>query len=153
MVFDQVAIKLPVLGLLFRKMYVARFAEAANVLIRGGIPVTQAIEISSHTVGNAIYREALHEAAEGIRRGELLSALLERGEELFPPMVSQMVAVGESTGKLDEMLDRMAGFFTREVDDSVSKGLVELIHGFNGCDRRFNHLFRLYLPIYNLVVF
>ncbi len=126
LVFDQVAIKLPVLGLLFRKMYVARFAEAANVLIRGGIPVTQAIEISSHTVGNAIYREALHEAAEGIRRGELLSALLERGEELFPPMVSQMVAVGESTGKLDEMLDRMAGFFTREVDDSVSN-LVELI--------------------------
>ena len=133
-------------------MYVARFAEAANVLIRGGIPVTQAIEISSHTVGNAIYREALHEAAEGIRRGELLSALLERGEELFPPMVSQMVAVGESTGKLDEMLDRMAGFFTREVDDSVS-GLGGAIHGFNGCDRRFNHLFRLYLPIYNPVVF
>lgn len=126
LVFDELAIKLPVLGGLFRKMYVARFAESASVLIRGGIPITQAIEIASHTVGSAVYREALHEASEGIRRGELLSSLIEKGGELFPPMVSQMVAVGESTGKLDEMLDRMAGFFTREVDDSVSN-LVELI--------------------------
>lgn len=125
-VFDELAIKLPVLGNLFKKMYVARFAESASVLIKGGIPVTQAIEISSHTVGSAVYREALHEASEGIRRGELLSALIEKGGELFPPMVSQMIAVGESTGKLDDMLDRMAGFFTREVDDAVSN-LVELI--------------------------
>jgi type IV pilus assembly protein PilC len=126
LVFDELAIKLPVLGNLFKKMYVARFAESASVLIKGGIPVTQAIEISSHTVGSAVYREALHEASEGIRRGELLSALIEKGGELFPPMVSQMIAVGESTGKLDDMLDRMAGFFTREVDDAVSN-LVELI--------------------------
>jgi type IV pilus assembly protein PilC len=117
---------MPVLGELFKKVYIARFAESANVLIRGGIPITQAIEISSHTVGSYVYREVLHEAAEGIRRGELLSVLLERQEDFFPPMVSQMIAVGESTGKLDEMLGRMATFYEREVDDMVSN-LVELI--------------------------
>ena len=125
-VFDDLITKMPVLGNLFKKVYIARFAESANVLIRGGIPITQAIEISSHTVGSCIYQEALHNTAEGIRRGELLSALLEREEELFPPMVSQMIAVGESTGKLDEMLGRMATFYEREVDDLVSN-LVELI--------------------------
>ncbi len=152
-VFDAVAIKLPVLGILFKKVYIARFAESANVLIRGGIPITQAIEISSHTVGSYVYQEALHEAAEGIRRGELLSQILESDEELFPPMVSQMIAVGESTGKLDEMLSRLAAFYEREVDDMVSN-LVELIQPalmvivgvFTGL------LFAsILLPIYNLV--
>lgn len=126
MVFDEVIIGVPVIGQLFKKMYVARFAEAVSVLIKGGIPVTQAIEIASHTVGNVLYREALHEAAEGIRRGELLSQILEKNETYFPPIVSQMVGIGESTGKLDEMFTRLAAFYTREVDDMVGN-LTELI--------------------------
>ncbi len=126
LVFDEVIIGVPVLGQLFKKIYVARFAEAVSVLIRGGIPVTQAIEIASHTVGNALYRETLHEAAEGIRRGELLSQILEKNEAFFPPVVSQMVGIGESTGKLDEMFTRLATFYTREVDDMVGN-LTELI--------------------------
>lgn len=152
-VFDDLIIKMPVLGNLFKKVYIARFAESANVLIIGGIPITQAIEISSHTVGSFVYREVLHGVAEGIRRGELLSQLLEKQEDFFPPMVSQMIAVGESTGKLDEMLGRMAAFYEREVDDIVSN-LVELIQPalmvvvgvFTGL------LFAsILLPIYNLV--
>lgn len=125
-VFDELSVKIPVLGDLFKKSYVARFAESAGVLIRGGIPITQAIEISSHTVGNSVYRELLHDAAEGVRRGELLSLQLEKSEEYFPPIVSQMIGVGESTGKIDEMFARMAKFYEREVDDMVSR-LVELI--------------------------
>ncbi len=125
-VYDQLSVQLPFVGKLFRKVYVARFAESASVLIRGGIPITQAIEISSHNVGNTIYRELLHEAAEGIRRGELLSRLFEKNETYFPPIVGQMIGVGESTGKLDEMLSRLAKFYEREVDDLVGN-LVELI--------------------------
>jgi len=125
-VANQLIVSLPLLGTLFKKMYIARFAEAAQILLKGGIPMAQAIEISGHTIDNVIYREALHEAAESVRRGELLSQALSRNSENFPPLVSQMVAVGESTGRLDEMLSRIAVFYTREVD-SVVANLVELI--------------------------
>lgn len=123
---DQLLVGIPFLGNLFKQMYVARFAEAANILIRGGIPIAQAIEISGHTIGNAVYREALHQAAEAIRRGELLSQTLSANTLYFAPLVSQMIAVGEQTGKLDEMLARVAAFYTREVDAIVGN-LVELI--------------------------
>lgn len=125
-VFDQLILNVPVVGGLFRKMYVARFAEAVSVLIKGGIPIAQAMEISSHTVGSFIYREALHDVAEAIRRGELLSQALSRDAVYFPPIVGQMVAVGERTGKLDEMFSRVAKFYTREVDATVGN-LVELV--------------------------
>ena len=125
-VFDQLAINMPVIGNLFKKVYVARFAEAASVLIKGGIPIAQAIEISGHTIGSILYRDALHEASESLRRGELLSQALEQRENFFPPLVSQMVAVGENTGRLDEMFDRISTFYTRDVDSLVSS-LVELI--------------------------
>jgi type IV pilus assembly protein PilC len=125
-VYDQLSVQIPVIGKLFRKVYVARFAESTSVLIKGGIPITQAIEISSHNVGNAIYKELLQDAAEGVRRGELLSRLMEKNEDYFPPIVGQMISVGESTGTLDEMLSRLAKFYEREVDDLVGN-LVELI--------------------------
>lgn len=123
---DQLVVAIPFLGNLFKQMYVARFAEAANILIRGGIPIAQAIEISGHTIDNAVYREALHQAAEAIRRGELLSQTLSANTLYFAPLVSQMVAVGEQTGKLVEMLARVAAFYTREVD-AIIGNLVELI--------------------------
>lgn len=125
-VYSQALMAAPVIGALFKKVYVARFAEAASVLIKGGIPIAQAIEISGHTIGNLVYRDALHEAAESLRRGEQLSQALERNPAYFPPLVSQMVAVGESTGRLDQMLGRVAAFYTREVDALVGS-LVELI--------------------------
>lgn len=125
-VVDQISVKLPVVGQLVVKTYVARFAEAVNVLIRGGIPIAQAIEVSADTIGSDVYKEALKEAAAGIRRGELMSSALQQNETYFPPIVSQMIAVGEATGKIDDMLKRLAAFYTREVDDLVAN-LVELI--------------------------
>ncbi|OGY64755.1 MAG: hypothetical protein A3J53_02590 [Candidatus Harrisonbacteria bacterium RIFCSPHIGHO2_02_FULL_40_20] len=125
-VWNQLIIGLPVLGQVFRKMYIARFAEAARILLKGGIPIAQAIEISGHTLANVVYREVLQEAAEGIRRGESLSQILSKYSSAFPPLVSQMVAVGESTGRLEEMLGRIATFYIREVD-TVVDNLVELI--------------------------
>ncbi len=125
-VFDELLFRTPVFGSLMKQMYVARFAESVSILIQGGIPIAQAMEISGHTIGSLIYRDMLHQTAEDIRRGELLSQSLSRKEELFPPLVSQMVAIGEQTGRLDELLKRIAAFYTREVD-SVVDNLVELI--------------------------
>lgn len=125
-VYDEVMLGLPVLGTLLKQAYVARFGEAMSVLVKGGIPIAQAIETAGHTVGSMLYRDALHEVAEKVRQGELLSRALEAQERYFPPLVSQMVAVGENTGRLDDMLARVAQFYTREVDSLVSN-LVELM--------------------------
>lgn len=124
-VYDEISLKLPVLGNLSRYLVMARFAEAASVLIRGGIPITQSIEIASHTIGNAVYKDILHEAAEKVRGGELMSQALE-SSGYFPALVCQLIAVGETTGRLEELLSRISAYYTREVDDLVAN-LVELI--------------------------
>jgi len=125
-VFDELQVRTPVIGNLYKKLYVARFAESCAVLIRGGIPISQALEIAGHTIGSIVYRDALHQVAEAVRGGQLMSQALAEYEYYFPPLVSQMVAVGESTGKLEALLSRISSFYTREVDDAVSS-LVELI--------------------------
>lgn len=125
-VFDDVVIKLPVFGTLFKQTFVARFAESASVLIKGGIPVAQALEISSHTVGSIVYHDAIKDLADAVREGVLLSNAIEQNSNYFPSLVSQMVAVGESTGQLDILLARVADFYTREAGETIDN-LVELI--------------------------
>jgi len=151
-VYDEISLKLPVLGGLSRQLIITRFTEATSVLIRGGIPITQAIEIASRTIGNAVYRDILHQAAERVRGGELMSQALE-ASGYFPALVCQLIAVGESTGRLEDLLSRISTYYTREIDDLVAN-LVELIQPaliiiigvFVGL------LFAsILLPIYNLV--
>ncbi len=125
-VFNELIIKIPVIGKLLRKMYVARFAESTSILTKGGIPIPQAIEISGNAVGNIVYQDILHEIAEGVRGGALFSELLAQNEYYFPPLVNQMVAIGEGTGRLDKILSRISNFYTREVNDMLNN-LVELI--------------------------
>jgi len=125
-VFNELIIKLPVFGNLFKKIYVSRFSDSIGILIKGGIPITQAIEITGHAIGNIVYRDILHEIAEGVRGGELLSNLLSKNEYYFPALVSQMVSVGESTGRLDEIMGKISAFYNREVND-VLNNLLELI--------------------------
>lgn len=125
-VLDQFGINLPGIGRLFKNLYITRFAEATRVLIKGGIPITQSITIAGHTVGSMIYRDALHEIAERVKQGELLSQAMSEKEFYFPILACQMIAVGEQTGKLEEMLERISFFYSREVDNMVSN-LVELI--------------------------
>lgn len=124
-VLNDIVLRLPVLGALFQKLYVSRFAESMRVLIKGGLTIPQSIEISSRTIGNAVYRDALHEVAQQIRKGNLLSKTLAAVPE-FPPLVSQLVSVGESTGRLEELLEKINAFYTREVEDIVNN-LVTLI--------------------------
>lgn len=124
-VMNEVGLRLPVVGPLLQKVYLTRFAESAKVLIQGGLTIPQAIEITSHTIGNFVYRDILHEAAQAIRKGLLLSQAL-KDAPYFPPLVSQLIAVGESTGRLEMLLDKVSAFYRRQVEDTVSN-LVELI--------------------------
>ena len=124
-VLDELSLRAPVFGKLFKKLYIARFAESARVLIKGGLTIPQAIEISSRTIGNEVYKELLHKAADEMRKGKLLSQALGEMEE-FPPLVSQLVAVGESTGRLEFLLEKVNMFYSRQVNDTVDN-LVNLI--------------------------
>ncbi len=123
---DSVQLKIPILGKMFRQLYIARFSDSASVLIKGGIPIAQAIEITARTIGNSLYEAVLMEAAQAIRRGDLISSALSRYDDYFPPLTYQMIAVGETTGRLEEILARISQFYTREVD-SLTTNLVELI--------------------------
>ncbi len=125
-VANEIVIKIPVLGNLMKKIYVARFAESVSILIKGAIPLAQAVEIAGHSILNLVYRDILHEISEGIKAGELFSSLIARNEYYFPPLVSQMVAIGEGAGRLDEVLLRVSVLYTREVND-ILDNLVELI--------------------------
>ncbi|MDI6734477.1 MAG: type II secretion system F family protein [Patescibacteria group bacterium] len=124
-VFNELSLRVPIIGKLFKQLYISRFAESARVLIQGGLTIPQAIEISSHTIGNYVYRDILHEAAQNIRKGQLLSQAL-KNTPYFPPLVYQLIAVGESTGRLDNLLAKVSDFYRREVENLVSN-LVELI--------------------------
>jgi type IV pilus assembly protein PilC len=124
-IFNEISLRLPVFGTLFQYLYLSRFAESSRVLIQGGLTIPQAVEISSRTIGNAVFKDILHEAAQNIRKGQLLSQTL-KGADYFPPLVSQLIAVGESTGRLENLLSKISSYYSRQVEDKVSN-LVELI--------------------------
>lgn len=123
---DDAKIKLPLLSKIFMPLTMARFSNAAALLIHGGIPVAQTLEIIGHMVGNILYRDIIHEVAESVRQGELLSQAMAKYPEYFPPLVGQMVAVGEQTGKLEQVFTRLSAFYNRETD-SVVNSIVDLI--------------------------
>jgi type IV pilus assembly protein PilC len=151
-VYDELSLKIPIFGELLKKLYVARLAEAIAVLIQGGIPATQAVEIASHTVANAVYRDLLHEVGESVNSGKLISQAFGISEEYFPPMLIQMTSVGEATGRLEEMLKKVSKFYTQEVDSLVGN-LVELIQPMMmvGIGTMVGLLFAaILLPLYNL---
>src|SRR6476661_1395641 len=107
---DAIALKLPVLGMLLRKIAVARFCRTLSTLIASGVPILDGLEITARTSGNAIIEDAIMTTRKSIERGETISAPL-RETEIFPPMVTQMISVGEATGALDTMLAKIADFY------------------------------------------
>lgn len=123
---DDAKIKLPLLNKVFLPLTISRFSNAAVLLVHGGIPVAQALEVMGHMVGNVLYRDILHEIAEKVRQGRLLSQSIEEYPEYFPPLVAQMVAVGETTGKIEQIFIRLGNFYSREAD-TVTNNLVDLI--------------------------
>jgi type IV pilus assembly protein PilC len=123
---DDSKIRLPIAKKVYLPVVMARFGNAAALLVHGGIPIAQSLEIIGHMVGNVLYKDIIHDIAEDVRRGELLSESIAGHPEFFPPLVFQMVAVGETTGKTEDMFRRLAGIYTREADQ-VTANLVDLI--------------------------
>lgn len=123
---DDLKIRTPILWRVYIPITLTRFGNASQMLIRGGVPLAQAMEIVAETIDNVVYQDALHEVANDLRSGVLLSEALARHSDYFPPIVTQMVAVGEVTGQLDQIFTRITGFYQREAD-AVVGNLVELI--------------------------
>jgi len=116
---DRLKLRLPLLGSLVRKTAISRFSRTLGTLISSGVPILEALEITAKTAGNLVLHQAIQKAAISIAGGETITTpLKETG--IFPPMVTQMISVGEKTGGLDEMLAKIADFYDEEVDAAVA---------------------------------
>ena len=150
--FDNLKLNMPILGDLFRKVAVAKFTRTLSTLVRSGVNIITALEIVGKTSGNVVIERAVTKTKMSIQEGESISAPLTQ-TGVFPPMVTRMIAVGERTGALEEMLQKIADFYEEQVDAAVSAltSLIEpilivfmgvVIGGIVIC---------MYLPIFNLV--
>jgi len=122
---DAIVLKMPILGNLMRKIAVARFCRTLSTLLASGVSILEALEITAKTAGNAIVEEAITITRHAIERGETIAQPLKE-TRVFPPMVVQMIGVGEATGALDTMLSKIADFYEEEVDVAVA-GLLTLM--------------------------
>jgi len=116
----------PVLGNIYKNIYVSRFSETLSTLLVGGIPIVEALEISGSATGNFVFKNIASELADGVRSGEQINKLMRKYEEYFPPLVNQMVAIGETTGRLSELLKRVAVYYYNQVERGFSV-LLELL--------------------------
>ena len=124
-VVDRVVLKMPVLGMLMRKIAVARFCRTLSTLTASGVAIIEGLEITARTAGNSIVEDAIMRVRKAVEEGKTISDPL-RETGVFPPMVVQMISVGESTGALDTMLSKIADFYEDEVDMAVA-GLMKLL--------------------------
>lgn len=115
---DAVRLRLPVFGFLLRRIALSRFARTFAILLKSGVPIIKSLTVVEDTVGNAVIANAVSKAKTSIKEGERISYPLEETGE-FPPMVIDMIAVGEETGALDDMLQKISDFYDREVDYTI----------------------------------
>jgi type IV pilus assembly protein PilC len=125
MAIDRTLLKLPLMGILLRKIAVARFTRTLGTLISSGVPILEGLEITARTAGNALIEKSLMEVRKGLEQGRNLADPL-RDTNVFPGMVTQMIGVGEQTGAMDAMLQKIADFYEDEVDAAVKDLLAAL---------------------------
>jgi type IV pilus assembly protein PilC len=150
--FDKVKLKVPVFGKLTHKTALTRFARTLASLLRSGVPILEALEITSDTVGNTVASNAVKDVQDGVKQGEPIARRMEQ-HDIFPPMVTQMLAVGEETGAVDTMLDKMAEFYEQEVEATVASltsllepMLIVVLGGAVG-----GMVISLYMPMFNII--
>jgi type IV pilus assembly protein PilC len=150
--WDAMKLRAPVFGPLVRKTALARFSRTLSALVRSGVPILESLDIVAETAGNHVVAEAVRDTQQAVKRGEPLSRRLEE-HAVFPPMVVQMMAVGEETGALDEMLDKIADFYDQEVEATVDAltSLIEplLIVVMGVCVG--GMVISLYMPMFNII--
>lgn len=149
---DGMLLRIPVLGMVLRKGAVARFTRTLGTLISSGVPILNGLEITARTSGNKIIENAVFETKESISQGNTISEPLKKSG-VFPPMVTQMIGVGEQTGALDEMLEKIANFYDDEVDTAVDSltaviepAMIVVMGGVVG-----GMLIAMYLPMFKLI--
>jgi len=124
--FDKVLLKTPIFGEIAKKINIARFARTTSSLIRGGVAISTALKTVSKTLSNHYYRESIGIAAEKIEKGLSLKEIMESSEGLYPPLVLQMIEVGEETGSLDDIMLDLAEFYESEINE-ITKNLSTII--------------------------
>lgn len=122
---DLISLKIPAVNNVVRKVVVARFSRTFAALSSAGLPILQAMTVTAHALGNSVYENSLLQAAERVKGGELLSKIIEE-DSLYPPIVSQMLAVGEETGETEAILVKVAEFYEEEVDVALN-GITSII--------------------------
>jgi type IV pilus assembly protein PilC len=152
MAVDQAKLKAPVFGSLFHRVALARMASTFGMLLRAGVPILQALEIVKDTVNNKVIAGALEDVKTSVREGESIAHPLAK-HAVFPPMVVQMLAVGEETGAVDTMLGKVADFYNNEVEAAVDALtslieplLIAVIGGAVGAA-----VIALYMPMFNII--
>src|SRR4029077_12761752 len=125
LILDTIVLKLPVIGMLMRKIAVARFTRTLGTLISSGVPILEGLDITAKTSGNAVVERALQKVRKALEEGKSLTEPLKECD-VFPGMVTQMIAVGEQTGAMDAMLQKIADFYEEEVDAAVKDLLTAL---------------------------
>ena len=149
---DKMKLRVPVFGILFQKTALSRFATTFSMLLRAGVPILQTLEIVAETVNNRVVSDAINDVQSSVREGESMAKPLSK-HAVFPPMVVQMIAVGEETGQVDMMLEKVATFYEQEVEASVDAltSLIEplLIAVIGGCVGM--AVIALYMPMFNII--
>jgi type IV pilus assembly protein PilC len=124
-VVDRILLKAPILGMVLRKIAVARFCRTLGTLLSAGVPVLEALDITARTSGNAVIERGILMVRKQVEEGKSIAEPLKATNQ-FPPMVVQMISVGEATGAMDTMLSKIAEFYEEEVDAAVA-GMMKLI--------------------------
>jgi type IV pilus assembly protein PilC len=117
--FDVISLKTPIVGRVLMYVYLARFSENLGTLVKSGLPIVSALQISAQVIGNSVFERDINEAADKVKSGGTIGEVLGTKPE-FPPIMTQMIRVGEETGKLDTTLESMSNFYGREADQIVS---------------------------------
>lgn len=151
-IWDAFKLRVPIFGKLVRKTALTRFSRTLASLLSAGVPILEALEITAETVGNAVVAKAVREVQVGVRQGESMARPLSQ-HAVFPPMVVQMLAVGEETGAVDTMLEKVADFYDQEIEALVDALtslleplLIVVLGGVVG-----GMVVSLYLPMFNII--
>ncbi|RPJ81947.1 MAG: type II secretion system F family protein [Acidobacteria bacterium] len=151
-VIDRTLLALPVMGNVLKKIAIARFSRTLSTLLVSGVPILEGLEITAGTAGNVILEQALLRARREVSEGKTLAEPIKK-TGIFPPMVTSIVAVGEQTGELDQMLEKLADYYEEEADEAVAGMLallepimIVLLGGVIGVI-----VVSMYLPIFTLI--
>ncbi len=119
MIFDNLLLKLPIFGHLFKLIYMVRFTRSMNTLIIGGVSISRSLDITAEVVSNDVYKKLIKDTKQAVEDGNSISSIFQESKEV-PIMVSQMMAIGEKTGRLDKILSKITDFYTREINNIIA---------------------------------